>query len=889
MGCKMLTNAVLTYLNRARHPDHSISNLLHIFENYKKLKPLVHKIKERAEIKLHTKICNVQLPLLEVQDNEARIQPLPSVLTLTKDQTNVKLRSSFRLPPDPKLFLAIVSDFIPLDRFSLKGESPIGETSPLSIDELCNVPSSSWILIEGVSGIGKSTLAYEMLKQWKDGTALRRYSYVLLLRLRNENVHQQWSQSPDVAQLIEECLNEQYIEPPEIKSILDNKGHNLLLILEGYDELPKEKFEFQVNVFQKLKSHFDNAVVIITTQPSLSYQLTGNILFTKTIEILGFSKSNQDRYIEIALKNNTDKIKKFTKSIVSCPIVAHYLNVPLHLAIMIEIFSSGTKKLLPQTITELYESFVMNLICRSSNDQTLHQNFKCLPLEKISLRNHCKSAYDNVFKNKKHKIFFDPRDSSIIGLTQKKSRSAVEIPLLHFTIQEFLAAYHVHIQNKPIEEKMEFLENINCELPTTMCFMTGLITSHENIQLNENNYFQLNLLHQLMEINDEALVSEVLKNRTIEVSRLSRTLTLQDFYVLGRCFSLSSCSWKFGFTLRGLTCEHIKMFVSGFDDVMPQSQQHPSLEHIVLSLNPIGAEGLATFLSLPSLVLRTISEFFLRAASLKNNDCFKDCITKFEHFDALKTFLFHDNEFKEGEQQQLIDVLCHGKLKNLKKVSFSSLSPHECFTLLSQSHLTHLELYELSLESVEALLASLTRCMTLECIELYQSPITEGIVERSLRYSLPDCTLNELKLINCEIDSHTAISIIDAAMHSPTLQVIDLSDNVIDDEGGCYIASKLCALYQKLLQNPAENITQLFLQHNCFTEESITRLTEELVQLPYNFAIHLSLQWKDFIETECRSSPATNVEESSDDNENDLILRGNNNIKPNTEWTTVQC
>uniref|UniRef100_A0A1X7SX14 Uncharacterized protein n=1 Tax=Amphimedon queenslandica TaxID=400682 RepID=A0A1X7SX14_AMPQE len=132
MGCKMLTNAVLTYLNRARHPDHSISNLLHIFENYKKLKPLVHKIRERAEIKLHTKICNVQLPLLEVQDNEARIhQPLPSVLTLTKDQTNVKLRSSFRLPPDPKLFLAVVSDFIPLDRFSLKGESPIGETSPL--------------------------------------------------------------------------------------------------------------------------------------------------------------------------------------------------------------------------------------------------------------------------------------------------------------------------------------------------------------------------------------------------------------------------------------------------------------------------------------------------------------------------------------------------------------------------------------------------------------------------------------------------------------------------------------------------------------------------------------------------------------------------------------
>ena len=44
----MLTNAVLTYLNRATHPDHTISNLLLIFENNRKLKPLVDKIRERG-------------------------------------------------------------------------------------------------------------------------------------------------------------------------------------------------------------------------------------------------------------------------------------------------------------------------------------------------------------------------------------------------------------------------------------------------------------------------------------------------------------------------------------------------------------------------------------------------------------------------------------------------------------------------------------------------------------------------------------------------------------------------------------------------------------------------------------------------------------------------
>ena len=81
------------------------------------------------------------------------------------------------------------------------------------------------------------------------------------------------------------------------------------------------------------------------------------------------------------------------------------------------------------------------------------------------------------------------------------------------------------------------------------------------------------------------------------------------------------------------------------------------------------------------------------------------------------------------------------------------------------------------------------------------------------------------------------------------------SDNVIDVEGGCYIASKLSALYQKLLPNPAKNITQLFLQHNCFTKKSIEEFTDKLTQLPYTFTIHLSLQWKDCIEKKLSLSP----------------------------------
>ncbi|XP_019856733.1 PREDICTED: NACHT, LRR and PYD domains-containing protein 4C-like [Amphimedon queenslandica] len=859
IGCKMLANAILEYLSKARRPDYAICDLLLILEGEGnvELTSLVNKIREQAEKNSYNiqPKCNVQifLSLVHVSQSSKCIE---------------NFRSSFQLPLDPKCSLMVALEFIPLDKVSLKGVSPIGQTSPLSINELCDVPPSSWILIEGISGIGKSTLAYEMLKQWKDGTALQKYSYVLLLRLRNENVHQYWSSSPNVVRLIEDCLNEQYNEPPDI---LSNSGQNLLLILEGYDELPKKKLKCNAQVFYQLNRNFHNAVVIITTRPSFSYQLSNKILFTKKIEIIGFNKSNQDQYIKVAFKNDKAKHDEFKESIKSCPIIAQHLSVPLHLAIMIKIFSSSTQKPLPQTITELYESFAMILICKNSpqNEESIFQ--KC-----------CEIAYEGLLEQQ---IVFDCDELNTLGLMQRESKIPGKeggiraVSFLHFKMQEFLAAYHMQAEFLLKEQKKLFEKyNSHQQLFPTMHFFSGLTKLQKGlckiIELTGAYTFPLDQFYHLMEIKNNALVSEMLnENEMIDVSCVSRAITVQDFYILGRCFGLSSCSWKFGFTIRGLTSEHIKMFVSGFTDVLPhmQSQQSPNLERIVLSLNPIGNEGLAIFLSLPPSVLGTITEFFLRAASLKSNDCFKDCVTKFEHFHALKTFLFHDNEFKEGEQQQLIDVLCHGKLKNLKKVSFSSLSPRECSTLLSKSHLTQLELYELSHESVKELFTSLkTKCSKLISIELYQSPITKAIVERSLQDSLPDCILKELKLINCEIDSKTANLIINAATHSPTLQVIDLSDNIIDNEGGHYIASKLEELLvsrprpsprlqlageTRELHNSAENILQLFLQHNFFTKKSIEEFTDKLTQLPYSFTIHLSLQWKDYVETKLSLSP----------------------------------
>ena len=48
IGSKLLANAILIYISKARNPDYALLDLLTIFENHHKLKVLAGKIRERG-------------------------------------------------------------------------------------------------------------------------------------------------------------------------------------------------------------------------------------------------------------------------------------------------------------------------------------------------------------------------------------------------------------------------------------------------------------------------------------------------------------------------------------------------------------------------------------------------------------------------------------------------------------------------------------------------------------------------------------------------------------------------------------------------------------------------------------------------------------------------
>ena len=778
------------------------------------------------------------------------------------------------LPADPKWSPAKTREYIHVDlvAVSLDSESK-KEASLLSLTDLFNVPCGSSVLIEGIPGIGKSTLAYEMCKRWADGSALQEYTLILLLRLRDDIIQCNWS--PDkLRELIGIYLNMQSWKPSLVQNIIDDDGEGLLIILEGFDELPEEK-QSDFDVLRRMKCDLSEATIIVTTRTSPAHELSKNIRFKKHIEIQGFNEVNQNSYVKAFFKNNKEQQESFRQYIDRYPVISGCLYIPLNLVVLLEIFSSHEFSELPKTMTELYEMLITMLIYREmeseapAGTQVRIPSLREIPdpVTQEAFYDLCCLAYDGITgesNSQKRVVFYKPEKYKTLGLMRREVKvlpneggDMYAYSFLHLTIQEFLAAYFIYgLTSGQIQSHFDEY-NKKYKMFVTMRFLAGLTKLEgRNLHLTVPNekISSLHIFHQLMEIKNEALVSRILnQQKEIKVARVSSVLTEHDFYVLGRCMGLSFSTWRFGFTLRALTNKHMKMWVSGFESArgVMRMSSHPSVKHISLSLNQLGNDGVSSVLSLPPLILGTILELNLRATTI-SQECLPHCIPKIEHFSNLETFLFHDNWFKEDEQQPLIDNLC--RLENLKKVSFSNLSPAECITVLTKSRsICKVEFYELSLPSIEAVLTTLSQCRTLECIEIYQSHITSEAVGKMPAQSLPP-SLRELKLNNCSIDSNTACIIFDSVMHSDSraLQILDLGDNVIDDEGGHHLARLIPLILKRSLP-----LNGIFLHHNSFSEITINELIDQLAWYSSSkvMVVYLSLQWEGIVNQFIKSSP----------------------------------
>ena len=343
------------------------------------------------------------------------------------------------------------------------------------------------ILVEGVGGMGKTSLAYQYAKKWAEGK-LSTIDAVALGRLRDLNecdVH-------EVDRILPHLLflaSGNSISKGMARLIVDKQ--KILLILDGWDESPASirKPSFIKDLLRSVSSQ---TRLLITSRPDFSLDLHG---LANRVEILGFTKSDIHDYFENALKSHlpNSEVKsacdKLSSHFHRYPVIESCCYVPLNAAILAYIYLNRDQTL-PITRCELFQELVLCCIVRELDtrqpDRVLEDvsSFEDLPTDlKEQLYNLSELAFKGVMQNK---IVFTQKELtslSTLGLLHSVQgfgsigRKSVTCIFIHLAVQELLAAYYIS-RLEPAEHSKQFetLLNDNLKFPVLQFYagLTGL-------------------------------------------------------------------------------------------------------------------------------------------------------------------------------------------------------------------------------------------------------------------------------------------------------------------------------------------------------------------------------------------------------------------------------
>ena len=308
------------------------------------------------------------------------------------------------------------------------------------------------ILVQGQTGIGKSTFVKKLLVDWVEvnkktgdekAAVLKNFELVVAVNLKEVSKRQSLK---NVISFSNVFANEDKYMTEGLVDYIVNNQEKVLLIFDGYDE-------YRCGCNSEIYEIFNgkslrNCRVLITTRISKADELRGGE--DLQAEITGFSEVDRNDFMRRFLSD--DEVSNLRKHLYERKL-NELAKVPLLLLFLCTLWTKGQSKHFPKTKTKLYLDIIEFVLNHSHSKQSSPRyvevaSFKDILSEmgKVALQGLLND--DHLFEYNQLSDSVRCDESVFIGLLQITEYSETVRPVglvsfIHKSIQEFLAAWYV--------------------------------------------------------------------------------------------------------------------------------------------------------------------------------------------------------------------------------------------------------------------------------------------------------------------------------------------------------------------------------------------------------------------------------------------------------------